>query len=174
MSLLEEFICELNCGIQNCQNLYFFKKMIKKPILLVAAFVSILLLVAGCRIFNSGDKVNITIEHDSQLLTDQGSIKAQIVDPTSEKILIYGETLHSNLERLHDSGNWVRLVTQLTIPCEVHIANISYQSIVNLIDATYGNAGGISQPFTAEGEHRFVFELVFNNESKLEKLTNDP
>jgi hypothetical protein len=154
----------------------------KSPVFLTVMSAIILFLVAGCGIFNPDDRVNIKIELDSQILSDQGSITARILNPSSERILVYGETLHSNVQRLNDSGIWVRLVTQPVIvgkpiawmdwyehlpPGEVHTKEVSYQSLVNLIDSTNGSGDGESsrEPFTIQGEYRFIFELVFNEEN---------
>jgi len=153
----------------------------KKPIILALMVFMFSFLIAGCGIFNSDDRVSIKIELDSQILTAQESLTAHIINLSSEEILVYGETVHSNVQRQNDSGRWVRLfswpVTEgepITVsdwfyslhPYDVHETTISYQLIENLIETTNKSvsAGSSRENFSVNGKYRLIFELVFNEE----------
>jgi hypothetical protein len=153
----------------------------KKPIILAILVSMFSFLNAGCGIFSSDDSAKIKIELDSQILTAQDTITALIINHSSEEILIYGETLHSNVQRQSDSGNWYRLFSWTVkegepIPWSdwyTHLHSkdeyetiISYQLIESLIEITNNSvgAGSSRELFSVDGEYRLIFELVFNED----------
>jgi hypothetical protein len=153
----------------------------KKPIILAIMVATLSYLNASCGILSSDDSAKIKIELDSQLLTAQDTLTAQIINHSSEDILIYGETLHSNVQRLNDSGNWYRLFSWTVkdgepIPWsdwythlhskDVYETSISYQLVESLIEKTNNSvgAGSSRELFSVDGEYRLIFELVFNED----------
>ncbi len=138
-----------------------------------------LFLIAGCGIFNSSETNTIKIELDSQELTDQKSVTARVINSTSDELLIYQETLLTNVERRNESGNWVRLLSQVVVqnesipwtnwyinlqPESVYEYEIRYDLIENLIDIRNNAIGDSGDMIAVEGEYRLIYELIFDED----------
>lgn len=151
----------------------------KRPVITAISTIVALLLIAGCGLVSSSDENIIEIELESQSLTDQNPVVAKIINLSSGEVLVYGETLRTNVQRRDDSGSWVRLIAWPVVEGEPipfsdwftvlsagseYEASFSYEQIENLIEIRNSNAGESVETISVTGEYRLIFELVFEED----------
>lgn len=137
--------------------------------------------VSSCGLTNSRDIDDVFIELNSLILTEEEPLSVTIFNLSAEEILIHKESVNSSIQRMTESGNWMRLFSTKLIlgepmtvidyfitvfPNDAYKREIKFHHIEELIDITNNSegAGDSREIFSVDGEYRFVFELVFNNE----------
>lgn len=137
--------------------------------------------VSSCELTNSKDIDDVFLELDAFVLTEEEPLNVTIFNLTAEEVLIYKESVNSSIQRMTESGNWMRLYSTKLIlgepmavidfftpifPNDAYKREIKLHHIEELIDITNNSAGaGESREiFSLDGEYRFIFELVFNEE----------
>ncbi len=137
--------------------------------------------VSSCGLTNSRDIDDVFLELDAFVLTEEEPLNVTIFNLTAEEVFIYKESVNSSIQRMTESGNWMRLYSTKLIlgepmtvieyftpvfPNDAYKREIKLHHIEELIDITNNSAGaGESREiFSIVGEYRFVFELVFNEE----------
>lgn len=138
------------------------------PILLVCLYLS------ACGMLSSEDKKLIEIKIDSEILTENNAITSKIINHTDDVILIFQDTMRSQLQRESTDGEWRRLYFRQIddgegIPYSdwyISLEPGDHYEFVLRIDLINALLEDSSQSVT--GEYRFFYEL-YNTEHQFKR-----
>lgn len=132
--------------------------------------VGFVFLVSGCNLANSNDDEAIEITISSSVLAENDTILVELKNNSSEDILIYGDTMTSQIQKKNSKRDWVRLTRW--IEGESGAFMNYYTNLDSKETYQYQISPEVISNYTdeLEGEYRGIFELVYNQDYDNQKI----
>lgn len=126
--------------------------------------LGLIFLIGGCNLANSNDDKGIEINLSSSVLAEKDTILVELKNNSSEDILIYGDTMTSQIQKKNSNGDWIRLTRWVDGESQAFMNY--YTNLDSKETYQYKITSELISNYTdeIEGEYRSIFELVFNQD----------
>lgn len=133
--------------------------------------VGFVFLISGCSLVNSNNDKGIEITINSSVLAENDTILVELKNKSSEDILIYGDTINSQIQKKNSTGDWVRLRSWREGQTGGAFMNY-YTNLDSKETYQYQITSELISNYTdeIEGEYRSIFELVYNQDYDNRKI----